>query len=275
VTEHPAQAPIVLFLPNMDPFNALLLPILGHEVGHPAIEEQGLVSTVLARSDVGALNTLLDECMTAAKETDATSWQVQLFGWLEELMCDALATVLTGPSLLLASALFLPAPDHGVLGTHPFPCDRTRMALRLLDELGWRDVLLDHAPGITSWLEGLERPIDVTVPRERFLREGVRLLEPGLFTLARERVSNPLVPDAFVNVHSFLEQLLSVGIPPAEISGEPVDPWAAVLAGWIHQIRERGDEPCSLAAATSDREFNRSILKAIEMSRILQLWKAP
>ncbi len=83
VTENPTLPPIVLFLPSMDPFNALLLPILGHEVGHPAIEEHGLVSTALANSDVDALNTLLDECMTAANETDATSWQVQLFGWLE------------------------------------------------------------------------------------------------------------------------------------------------------------------------------------------------
>jgi hypothetical protein len=275
VTGEPTPAPIVFFLPGTDPNNALLLPILGHEVGHPAVDQARLMPTVLDRASLDALNTLLDDCMNAAGETDATPWQIRLFHWLEELMCDALATVLTGPSFLFASAVFLPAPDEGVLGTHPFPSDRIGMTLRLLDALGWRNLLTVHAPGITAWLEGLDQPIGAAAPRERFLREGVRLLEPALFEVAREHVSGDLEPNEFDNIQSFLAELLHAGVPPAEISGKAVPPWAAVLAAWLHRVREHGDVPATLIAAVADREFNASILKAIEMSRILSLWGAP
>jgi hypothetical protein len=266
-------APVVFFLPGTDPNNALLLPILAHEVGHSAVDQAGLVTEVLNQGDVTALNDLLDRCLTASGITDPTEWQIRLFHWLEELICDALATVLTGPSFLFSSAVFLPAPTEGVLGTHPFPADRIGMTLRLLEAIGWRRLLESHAPIITTWLDGITQDISTRPSMEVFLRQGVQILEKDIFDVATSHVGAALNPAEFESVQSFLAELLHVEVPPAEHGGNSVPPWAALLAAWLHRIREDGDRPDALASAVSDREFNASILKAIEMSRILDLWR--
>ena len=263
----------MFFLPSTDPTNALLLPVLAHEVGHAAIDQADLGSEVLAKADLKALDALLDECLSAAGENDPTPWKLRLFRWLEEVLCDALAAILTGPSFLFASAVFLPAPDEGAVGTHPFPCDRIQMTLRVLGRRNWRPLLEAHAPRITAWLEGLDQPIDISSPMERFLREGIRILEPALVEIAEDYVSGSLDPNEFDGIQSFLAERLHAGIPPAEIGGTPTLPWAVVLAAWLHRIREHGDEPVSLVTATVDADYNASILKAIEMSRILDLWR--
>jgi hypothetical protein len=273
VTNVPVPGPVVFFLPSTDPSNALLLPILAHEVGHAAVDQANLGSEVLRRADRKALDDLLNQCLTAAGATDPTPWKINLFRWLEEVICDALAVILTGPSFLFAAAVFLPAPDEGVVGTHPFPGDRVQMTLRLLEARGWRPLMDSHSPNITSWLEAIDQPIDTSDPRERFLREGIRILEPAVVDVADQHVSGSLDPKAFESIQSFLAELLHAGIPPAEIGGKPIDPWATVLGGWLHGIRERGDEPVTLATTGTDSEFNASILKAIEMARILDLWR--
>lgn len=270
----PSPAPVVFFVPSTDPANALLLPILAHEVGHTAIDEADLGSDVLSNSDQGALSDLLDDCLTAAGSSDPTTWKLNLFRWLEELLCDALAVTLTGPSFLFASAVFLPAPANGsVNSSHPFPGDRVQVTLRLLERRGWKPLLDSHAPQITSWLSSLDQPIDQQSPLERFLREGIRILEPAIAEVTERFVDSPMTPAEFDGIQSFLAQLLHMEVPPAEVSGKPTPPWAAVLAAWLHRIREGGDEPTTLVAATVDATYNASILKAIEMSRILEYWK--
>lgn len=163
--------PLVLFVPGIDPHNALLVPILAHEVGHSAVEEANLGSVVLSEADLGPLNTLLDECLRTAGDPDPAPWQVQLFSWIDELLCDALAIALTGPSFLFAAAAFLPAPQAGSLGTHPFPADRIRFALESLRSIGWGDVLADRVPALVAWLTKISTPEhEPSDPRERFLR---------------------------------------------------------------------------------------------------------
>ena len=275
IGDAPSPGPVVFFVPSTDPTNALLLPILAHEVGHSAVDEADLGSAVLSGADHQALDHLLDECLNAAGTSDPTAWKLLLFRWLDELLCDALAATLTGPSYLFASAVFLPAPEGGAVGSHPFPSDRVQMILRLLAHHNWRPLLEDHASQITAWLKGLDEPIDGSSPLERFLREGIRILEPAVVEVAEEYVSGALDPGEFDRIQSFLAQLLHVGIPPAEVGGDPTPPWAAVLSAWLHRIREHGDEPKSLVAATVDADYNASILKAVEMSRILEFWKNP
>lgn len=272
ISATPELTPVVFFLPGTDPNNALLLPLLAHEVGHAAVDQANLVTEVLGRSDADSLNKLLDECMTVASISDATSWQIQLFRWLEELLCDAMATVLTGPSFLYASAVFFPAPDVAVLGSHPFPSDRVGATLRLLVSLGWGEVL-DSTPQITNWLGGITQ--EVRDPgQEQFLRGAIQIIEPALFEVARSHVRGSLDPGEFDGVRSFLAELLQVGVPPAEIGGEPVPPWAAVLAAWLHYVHQHGDTSVSLVEAVADTAFNESTLKSIEMSRILDLWRS-
>ena len=265
--------PVVFFLPSTDPSNALLLPILAHEVGHAAIDQASLVSAVLSQADQKALDVLLDQCMKDADETNPTPWKIQLFRWLEESICDALAAILTGPSFLFAMAVFLPAPETGTVGTHPYLSDRVQMCLRVLRGRGWEPLLKTHSPNITAWLEKIDQPIDTSTRWEVFLRQGMRILEPAIIQVATSHVKSALEPTHFEGVQSFLAQLLHAGIPPAEIGGEPTEAWEDVLAGWLHRLREDGDRPATLVKATADVEFNASILKAIEMSRILRFWR--
>lgn len=170
--------PLILFVPGIDPRNALLMPILAHEVGHSAVEEANLGSAALSEADLTYLNHLLDECLREAGEPDPAPWQVRLFSWIDELLCDALAVVLTGPSFLFAAAEFLPAPQAGSLGAHPFPADRIRFAAEALREIGWGDVLDERCPNLTAWLNDIvattPAPSD---PQEKFLRLGLRSLE--------------------------------------------------------------------------------------------------
>lgn len=283
VTERPLAAlgatteiqtiPLVLFVPGIDPHNALLVPILAHEVGHSAIEEKNLGSEVLSRADLTELNALLDECLRAAGDPDPGPWQVQLFSWIDELLCDALALVLTGPSCLFAAAAFLPAPQAGSLGTHPFPADRIRFALEALRSLGWGDVLDGRVPALTTWLTGVSAmETEPTDPLERFLRLGLRSLESSILEVAQENVADPLAPSDFADLDSRVMELVDAAIPPSQVGTVPVPPWVIVLAGWLYRFSHDGDVAETLASATGDRVFNEYLLKAIEMSRVTSLW---
>jgi len=266
--------PVVFFVPGTDPTNALLLPILAHEVGHTAVEQANLGSATLSKVDITALNQLFDKSLKAAGNPPPGPWQVQLFRWVDELLCDALATVLTGPSLLLSSAMFLPAPNPGALSSHPFPADRLRLSLEQLDRLGWLPLVTSVAPGIVQWLRGLQVPTPSDPPRQEFLRGAIEILKPAIFEVSENHVREPLNPVAFTAVQTDLVALLTDGIPVAEVSGSAVQPWAIVLAAWLSQIGLRGDAPRSLASATADRQFNSLVHKSIELSGILTIWKS-
>lgn len=265
--------PLVLFVPGIDPHNALLVPILAHEVGHSAVAEANLGSAVLSEADLAPLNALLDDGLRKAGDPDPGPWQVQLFSWIDELLCDALALVLTGPSFLFAAAAFLPAPQAGSLGTHPFPADRIRFAVESLRTLGWGAVLAERVPGLLAWLTDVstaaEEPTD---PRERFLRLGLRSLEASILTVARSQIAKPLTPGDFENLDSRVMELLNLAIPPSQVGVDPVPPWMIVLAGWFFRFRADGDRAETLAKATGDTVFNEYLLKAIEMSRVTSLW---
>jgi hypothetical protein len=267
------NVPLVLFVPAIDPNNALLMPILAHEIGHAAVEASSLGSTTLAAADLDPLNALLDECLRAAGDPDPGPWQVQLFGWIDELLCDALALVLTGPSFLFAASAFLPAPQAGTVGSHPFPSDRIGFALKALEALGWEPTLRDRVPYLMTWLSEIATVgASPTDPKERFLREGLRTLEDAILTTARGHVRHALTAEVFDNLDSRVMQLIDLAIPPAQVGVEPVPPWMVVLAGWLHRFAQEGDRAETLAVATADRSFNQYILKAIEMSRVVALW---
>ncbi|MCA1696727.1 MAG: hypothetical protein LC749_19505, partial [Actinobacteria bacterium] len=201
-------------------------------------------------------------------------WQVQLFSWIDELLCDALALVLTGPSFLFAAAAFLPAPQAGSLGTHPFPADRIRFALESLRTLGWGDVLAERVPDLLAWLTEVSSPAEAPADaRERFLRLGLRSLEESILTVARSQVANPLTPAEFDNLDSRVMELVNLAIPPSQVGVDPVPPWMIVLAGWLYRFSSDGDHAETLAKATGDTVFNEYLLKAIEMSRVTSLWR--
>ena len=266
--------PVVFFLPAGDPSNALLMPILAHEVAHAAVERKNLGSEVLRRVDASKLNVLFASCLARAPKADPGRWQIGLFRWLDELICDAIATALCGPSMLFASAAFLPASDPGTLGSHPFPAHRIQLCIEQLVQLGWSEVVSGTCPQTLAWLQTLSAPPPSGDPYEDFLRGSIEIVKEPTFEVAKASARSQLDPVTFQGLSKPLCELMREGIPPAQVDDAAPDPWAITLAAWIHQFDRMGDSPETLASAVADGPFNEFVHKSIEMARVLQLWRA-
>lgn len=267
-----AREPVAFNLPGLDPANVLLSPILAHEVGHSVQLEYHLVESALAKGDSGALDALQQQCLSEAAVPDAAGWKAQLSGWIEEVLCDVIATVLTGPSMLFASAAFLPAPDVRPLGTHPPPSDRIGIIIELLRSDGWLTFLQPRCPTVLAWLDQLAARTAVTDPRERFLRESLDMLTPALIETARQHVGTVFTATEYAKQHDDLTKLLDARVPPSQLHDSEVSSWSLVLCAWLFAFKRDGDNSDTLASAVADREFNRFVLKAIELARLVELW---
>lgn len=264
---------IVLNLPALDPANALLAPILVHEVGHTAVSHSGLLGRLTGRLDTAALDAALAKHAALNPGADTTEWKELLSAWVHELLCDALAAALTGPSFLFASAAFLPAPNPGSLGKHPFPFLRIDQSLRQLDKLGWTNHLADQAPTIRAWLETLVAAGPAAEPgADAFLREALDLMADSLWDTALEHVREPLEPTGYARVSDDLAIHVRDGIPPSRLTAQIPTPWHMILAGWEAAIATHGDTGETLATAVSDAAFNEFLVKCIEITRITDIW---
>lgn len=268
------EEPIVFNLPGLDPTNMLLSPILAHEVGHTVLSKFPLITDALAASDVRSIEQHRDSAIAILPSVTQHDWQLQFRGWCEELICDALATALTGPSMLFASAAFLPAPDLGQLGTHPYPADRLRITLDQLEAGAWKPLIGEECAAIVDWLDGLAAaPAAYGNPLEASLRESTKLIAPAIVAVAEAHIDARLQADDFAVVWPSLRDYLDAGIPPAQVSTHLPSPWQIVLGAWLFQLRRHGSDATGIARAVADSEFNRLILKSVEMARVLQLWE--
>jgi hypothetical protein len=267
-----SPAPVAFSLPSNDPTNAFLTPILAHEVGHVAIDQASLGSEVLDRTDQTILNELFEDCLQAASQGDPLPWQIQFVRWIDELLCDALATALTGPSYLFASAAFLPAPELGDVGTHPFPADRIRLTLDQLDQLGWSPLLEEKTPKVLDWLRNIQQAADPTDHHERFLRGAVDIVAPAIFEVAKKHVGAPLDASEAGRLLPSLMEHFDVGVPPVQLDEGPISSWLILLAAWIHQFHRHGDQSTTVAKAVDDSELSDFLVKALEMARITEIW---
>jgi hypothetical protein len=148
-----------------------------------------------------------------------------------------------------------------------------RISVQQLKALGWSKVLQESIPKTLAWLESLKAP-PPTDDRERFLRGAVDIIEPALFEVAKSHAKQTLTPADFGAVSGDLVTMIQANIPPAQVKGRHVDPWAITLAAWIYQFSALGDTPKSLAVAVADRKFNAFVHKSIEMAGITRLWES-
>lgn len=271
----PAE-PVIFNLPGLDPANALLSPILAHEVGHSVIRRVDMVADLEAQLDAGQVDQLKFELQAADPNVDVNEVLQQFGRWAEELLCDALATELTGPSLLLSGAAFLPASAAGNSGSnHPDPAQRIAMTLRQLSENGWDGPLLRLAPGITSWLRDVvTTPPAVDTPRETFLRSLVDISVEKIIEIARSYIDQPFEFGVYSPVEEEVRTLIHHGIPPAEVAGASLSPWQVIVGCWLHGIVVHSDTAEGITLALDDAELSQFALKTVEMARVLQLWRA-
>lgn len=265
--------PVVFNLPGLDPSNALLAPILVHEVGHSVLNAVDLVGEVEKKLDQGEVQRLKDAFTAADNSADIPSAMGQLTAWIEELLCDALATELTGPSMLFASAAFLPASSAGRSGaSHPDPAQRLKLTLLQLEANGWNDALYGWVPATFAWLRAVsETTVTSVPPHESFLRAMTEMALPAITDVAKQQVTDPLAWTTFEGLSSGALEAIDHGIPP--VASNVLSPWQILCACWIHGIRRCGDSPAAVAQVANDAPLGRFALKAIEMGRVLQLWR--
>jgi hypothetical protein len=270
---YPEPHPVAFNVPGLDPVNALFAPILAHEVGHTCWQ-RGLGQKLQATLDAVAVEAQLQIAVQAGVPPSLV--MEQFASWLQELMCDALAATLTGPSFLFASTVFLPAVGQAVLGTHPYPRDRVAFTLRLLDRYSWTPLLKDLVGDVFDWCSDLAASPDLTnTPLESALRGAIRIAEPAIMELAERTAGSQVTAMQMFTAREDLFAHLDLEIPPVATVGNPISAWLLISAGWIHEIRQRAEEgPAALPSIAVDPRLNRFLLKAVELSGIVRLWGA-
>jgi hypothetical protein len=269
--------PIIFNLPGLDFGNALLSPILAHEVGHSVIQQSDLVAEVNSRLDLTVVESLKVALLQSNPNADVDDAVAQVSRWVEELLCDAIATELTGPSLLFAAAVFLPASSAGFsTESHPDPSQRISLTLSQLDSLGWSPKLRRACPNILRYLEEIaNRSVSTLNPREMFMRDMIGLAASSIEDVAREYVSLRMDWTSYGTIETMLAEMLRENIPPSEIDGVAVTPWQVIAAIWFQAIDSHGDDSAGLVAGVEDRGLNRLGLKSVELIKVLELWKVP
>lgn len=265
--------PVAFFVPVLSPFNALMTPLLVHEIGHTAILQANLGSSTMSIASDN-LNTLLASHFADADPETRFKVQTHLVGWVDELLCDSLATAICGPAYLFAAASFLPptARDDPA-SSHPFPSDRLRFSLASLESTGWSEFMSATCPETVGWLRQRATPRTPTSAQERFLREACEALAPAIESTVANHVSEATIDAGryAAIVPQALDQL-RMRVPASEIDQEPIGPWQILVLGWQRSFELHGDSPATLARAPNDAELSRVLLRAIEMAQIRRLW---
>ena len=265
---------IIVNLPAVDPTNVLLSPILVHEVGHVLF---GQITAQYNESRQTSAEELIAvaEAYPANDRKDEAEREAQLPLWAEELFCDAVATLVTGPSFLLALC-------SRTVGTnwawhtgqdHPPPAIRLHLVLRLLQTIGWLPHMKSAAPAIVKWAEEIsERSAVADDSRLNFLCKAALALEGGIIDLSHNVISDALRPESSARnvleaARHFRHSVLPIDLPRS-VSVE----WEFLLGAWLVALEERGITPSAIPSVPFDKELNGLLVKTIELSRIAELW---
>jgi hypothetical protein len=144
-----------------------------------------------------------------------------------------------------------------------------------LDEAGWLPLLSEQMPNTFEWIRALaESPPETGSPRVAFLRGAMQMLWPSVVAQAKEQLGETVFnPQHFEDVAADLEELLRLGILPAQLRGGTiVDKRSLFLAGWFYLFSETGDEPANFASILANDSVQEFLAKAFEMSTIAARW---
>ena len=285
-TPSASRRPIVLNYPLSDGDRLLLHPLFAHEIGHASVHEHNLVSTVETGLDSSeAFSDAFSETIQAMKTFWPAASETRIIGtlramlraWIEELLCDHLATEAMGPAFLLAFACFVMPLSYGEPGNqHPPATLRVRLMLEHLARRGWDPYLDSVTPGIKSWLTNVSADAAGAAPAPSFafFRDQLADNAETLQDTTNVRVgSHCLDPAASIPAADEAAALLDASILPVGLD-EPLHGRAILLGGWQSAIRRHGDRPEGLVHALADRRLQDLVGKAIEMSTVVTSWRA-
>lgn len=269
--------PIAIHVPALNPSNALLAPLLAHELAHGA-DIQGVMERLEAvwEADGKLARILKDgELLTGPiRRGGADDLTQNLFNWIEELFCDAVAVALTGPSYLYAIAHFLAVPNVRPGGTHPPDRLRLSFVLGVLDRCGWEPLLSERQPELFTWATALAKDVrEARNPRERFLRQSVLELLADIESEAIARVKHPLDPANFVLRSDEAIEMIVLGIPPVDLESGRLGLWEIILAGWVSKLSGAAAVPGNISSTATDQALSALLIKTIELVKTVELWE--
>lgn len=263
---------LIVNLPAVDPANAMWAPILVHEIAHSVFGKVKDEYNSALKGLADELGDLRSRNPAENAEDDAAREDL-LSDWGEELFCDAVATIVTGPSFLFALSSRLVGATWKLEQRHPPPSVRLQLVLAILERHGWGDVLRTSVPGVMTWAElvASEEPEteDVIVG---FLCAGARLLFPVIDQLAAARVPQPFGPNPSADRAREAGEYFEKDLLPVEISRSPHIEWEFLLAAWLLELTRQDGKPTSLPSIPFDKQLNGLLIKTMELSRIVELW---
>jgi hypothetical protein len=223
-------------------FNAILF----HELGHHVFREAGLQSSISAKLLPVVDTVLLAEApeyklLAADPSKDAERKQMQagvtiiITQWLEELFCDAFATMIAGPQLAFAGRdLTGPARAPATFSeSHPAMALRQTATWQLLESLGWTKSPSNASPFFNAAEEAFAslRPATALPTSWHWERAGVaaplpivaavKVLQSKLSDIQSEAAK--YVPDAAARAQTFWDQgdvvdlAFAAGVVPSTI----------------------------------------------------------
>lgn len=284
VAGNPASGTVaVVFIPHRETRTGLLHPLIVHELGHAAVRGHGLTSTVMrsALKDQDFIDRVAATASTRAGSTgedpqSATKVVVDaLESWIEESLCDSIASLVLGPTYLLSYAGEVLA--EGVDDAdqeHPPSWLRVRFMIENLSD--WNEIVRGFVPDAMEWLESLANADypngDLTV---EFLLTTLGDLSGEIHEVAAAHVGAlKFTPEEFQAHLELFEELIPLQVPPAQAKdGKPVSRAAIILAFWLYVVRSDGGDARALANAPDAEELARLLPKSMELSAIIEEWE--
>lgn len=288
VATYPVSVPpIEVRYPIQEADSLFLHLIVAHEIGHHVIDQEKVDEKVLASdpdptANAASLNTAISEFETihsTSKVRARAEVLRRLRGWLNELICDAVAFGVIGPAYLLTFAAFImPLAGPEPSPTHPPVMLRLKLLLRLMDNWDWGPVTDQEIPTIRAWMKEIsERPMRPGT--ESYYNHLDQIL--GRFddqiqaeveqTLAVSRFTRPV----YEQEAGQLRALLDHHVLPAQLDDKSSPNLKTiVLAGWLAALSSAGDEPEALVKIVDNRTYQRFLAKALEMSTVLRTWSS-
>lgn len=270
---------IVIFLPRRERRSGLLHPLLVHELGHAACQGHKLTSRAIkkavSRQRVQKrFRRLIEEMPKGAQLEMAISVRARLRYWIEEALCDALATQYLGPTYLFAFLAEVVAGNVDHPGEkHPPPRQRVRLMLTQLEKLSWKSTMTYYADDCYGWLR---ETADVDVPYsgvEKFLVWVLKTIANDIHRLVEVHAKNhtfTLAPGELSEV----TKLVALGVPPAQrLKGQAVDSRAVLLGCWLYALKDSGGDIEGVPKAIDKPELAELLPTGLEMAALLRAWR--
>lgn len=284
--------PVVIFFPPGDADTTLLYPLYAHELGHSAVLQHNLLDQVLgtkvgtASFDAAFIAAVGD--LATARGLDAATARLtldrQMRKWLVEMICDSIASHFAGPPFAYAFACAVISESTTELQeTHPPTITRVAAILADLDATQWLTEMKTETPSVIAWLEGIEAIAPAAARTyETFLVQTMVDCAPDIrSTVSALLGSSVYLPAHYARERRELRDLLQHRILPVQLDdGSAASQRCILTAGWFHLLGNRsfegaeGDTPAGMPRGIRNGEYQLFLAKALEMSAVLDAWKA-